>query len=124
MKTIAITLSLENLPFKLDLTNIGTAIDERMKINGPNGYISKVIAFTDDGFPLAILFAYSDDSEPNVEVAIETLNGIVGQSAVAFGGWSLWDSLRDQYEILEFIREEDDEFYSQLVDNLKINNDL
>ena len=123
MKTIAITLSLDELPFKLHLTNISAAIDERMKTNGPAGYISKVMACTEDGFPLAILFAYSDDSEPNVKVAIETLKGIVGQAAVAFGGWTLWDLLRNQFGVFEFLREDDDDFYSQLVDSLKLNNE-
>ena len=123
MKTIAITLSLDELPFKLNLTNVSAAIDERMRANGPAGYIHKVIAFTDDGLPLAILFAYSDDSEPNVEVAIETVKGIIGQSAVAFGGWSLWDSLRNQFGVFEFLKKDEPDFYSQLVDNLKLNSE-
>jgi hypothetical protein len=39
MKTIAISLSLECLPFELNLKNIADMIDERMRAMGAEGYL-------------------------------------------------------------------------------------
>lgn len=119
MKTIAISLSLECLPFELDLKNIAETIDERMRAMGPEGYLGKVMA-VGEGLPIAVLFAYEEDAEPDADKAISAFMSIIGQAVVAFGGWSLWDSIRNECQAWEFDEQELPDFYAQLVGNLKL----
>jgi hypothetical protein len=119
MKTIAITLSLQCLPFELNLKNIAASLDDRMRASGPEGYLGKVMA-VGDGLPMAVLFAYEDNSEPDVNEAISVFMSIIGQAAVAFGGWSLWDSIKNECGVWELEEHEMPEAYAQLVDNLQI----
>ena len=119
MKTIAFSLSLECLPFELDLKNIADTIDERMRAMGSEGYLGKVMA-VGEGLPIAVLFAYEEDAEPDADKAISAFMSIIGQAVVAFGGWSLWDSIRNECEAWEFDEQEMPDFYAQLVGNLKL----
>jgi hypothetical protein len=119
MKTIALILSLNCLPFELNLKNISEAIDERMRAMGPEGYLSKVMA-VDEGLPIALLLAYEENSEPDVDQVISVFMSIIGQAVVAFGGWSLWDSIRNECGAWELDKQEMPDFYTQLIGNLKI----
>jgi hypothetical protein len=119
MKTIVISLSLQCLPFELDLKNIAETLDERMRAMGPEGYLGKVMA-VGEGLPIAVLFAYEDSSEPDVDEAISAFMSIIGQATVAFGGWSLWDSIRNECGAWELEEQEMPDFYAQLVDNLRL----
>jgi hypothetical protein len=119
MKTIAISMILDGLPVKLDLPKVSSEIDTCMRGDGTTGFLGKAIA-AQDGVPLAMLFAYEDDSEPNADVAIDLVKHIVGQVAVAYGGWSFWDSFRREFGISEFLEEDHPNLYSQLVANLKL----
>ena len=119
MKTIAIFLSLQCLPFKLDLKNTAEALDDRMRLLGPVGYLGKVMA-VDEELPIAVLFAYEEYSEPDVEKAISIFMSLIGQAAVAYGGWSLWDSIRNECGAWELDKQEMPDFYTQLIGNLKI----
>jgi hypothetical protein len=119
MKTIAISLGLECLPFEVNLKNIVDTIDERMRAMGPEGYLGKVMA-VGEGLPIAVLFAYEESAEPDVDKAISALMSIIAQAAVAFGGWPLWDSIRNDCSAWEFDEHEMPDFYAQLVGNLKL----
>lgn len=121
MKTIAISLSLECLPFELNLKKIADTIDERMRAMEPEGYLGKVMA-VGVGLPIAVLFAYEEDAEPDADKAISAVMSIIGQAVVAFGGWSLWDSIRNECGAWEFEEQEMPDFYAQLVGNLKLEN--
>jgi hypothetical protein len=121
MKTIAISLTLECLPFELNLKDIADTIDERMRAMEPEGYLGKVMA-VDEGLPIAVLFAYEEDSEPDADKAISAFMSIIGQAVVAFGGGSLWDSIRNECGAWEFEEQEMPDFYAQLVGNLKLEN--
>ena len=121
MKTIAITLSLGCLPFELNLKNIAEALDERIRAMGPEGYLGKVMA-VGEGLPIAVLLAYEDNSNPDVDEAISAFMSIIGQATVAFGGWSLWDSIRNECGAWELEEQEMPDFYAQLVGNLKLEN--
>lgn len=119
MKTIAFSLSLECLPFELDLKNIADTIDERMRAMGPEGYLGKVMA-VGEGLPIAVLVAYEENAEPDADKAIAAFMSIIGQAVVAFGGWSLWDAIRNECGAWEFNEQEMPDFYAQLVGNLKV----
>ncbi len=119
MKTIAISLNLECLPFELNLKNIADTIDERMRAMGPEGYLGKVMA-VGEGLPIAVLLAYEENAAPDTDRAIAAFMSIIGQAAVAFGGWSLWDSIRNECGAWEFSEQEMPDFYAQLVGNLKV----
>lgn len=119
MKTIALILNLNCLPFKLNLKNISAAIDERMRAIGPEGYLSKVMA-VDEGLPIGLLVAYEEKSDPDVDIVISVFMSIIGQAVVSFGGWSLWDSIRNECDVWELDKLEMPDFYSQLIENLKI----
>lgn len=121
MKTIAISLSLECLPFELNLKKIADTIDERMRAMEPEGYLGKVMA-VGVGLPIAVLFAYEEDAEPDADKAISAVMSIIGQAVVAFGGWSLWDTIRNECGAWEFEEQEMPDFYAQLVGNLKLEN--
>lgn len=121
MKTFAISLSLQCLPFELNLKNIAETLDERMRAMGPEGYLGKVMA-VGEGLPMAVLFAYQENSDPDVDTAISAFMSIIGQAAVAFGGWSLWDSIRNECGAWELEEQEMPDFYAQLVGNLKLEN--
>lgn len=66
---------------------LGTAI-------GPKGYLGNVMA-VGEGLPIAVLFAAQENAEPDVDKAIAAFMSIIGQPALAFGGCSLWDSIRN-----------------------------
>ncbi|PIT81902.1 hypothetical protein [Limnohabitans sp. 15K] len=119
MKTIAFSLSLECLPFELDLKNIADTIDERMRAMGSEGYLGKVMA-VGEGLPIAVLLAYEEKAEPDADKAIAAFMSIIGQAVVAFGGWSLWDAIRNECGAWEFSEQEMPDFYAQLVGNLKV----
>jgi len=119
MKTIAISLNLESLPFELNLKNISDTIDERMRAMGPEGYRWKVMAVGED-LPIAVLLAYEENAEPDADKAIASFMSIIGQAVVAFGGWSLWDAIRNECGAWEFSEHEMPDFYAQLVGNLKV----
>lgn len=119
MKTIAISLILQGLPLELNIKNIADTLDERMRAIGPEGYLGKVMA-VNDGLPVAVLFAYEDNSIPDADAAISAFMSIIGQAVVAFGGWSLWDSVKNECDAWEFDEEEMPDFYAQLVSNLKL----
>ena len=119
MKTIAISLILQGLPLELNIKNIADSLDEQMRAIGPDGYLGKVMAVT-DGLPVAVLFAYEDNSAPNADAAISAFMSIIGQAVVALGGWSLWDSVKNECDAWEFDEEEMPDIYGQLVGNLKI----
>ena len=121
MKTVAISLSLQCLPFELNLKNIAETLDERMRAMGPEGYLGKVMA-VGEGLPMAVLFAYQENSDPDVDKAISAFMSIIGHAAVAFGGWSLWDSIRNECGAWELEEQEMPDFYAQLVGNLKLEN--
>jgi hypothetical protein len=121
MKTFAISLSLQCLPFELNLKNIAETLDERMRAMAPEGYLGKVMA-VGEGLPMAVLFAYEENSDPDVDEAISAFMSIIGQAVVAFGDWSLWDSIRNECGAWEFEEQEMPDFYAQLVGNLKLEN--
>lgn len=120
MKTIAIFLNLECLPFELNIPNLSTELDERVRAAGPKGYLGKAMAITDSR-PFAILFAYDDNAIPELEILISTAESIIGQAALAYGGWSFWDLIKPKCFIDEFTKDEMPDLYAQLVSNLKIN---
>ena len=121
MKNIAFLTSLKCLPFELDLKNISEALDERMQSDGPDGYLGKVM-YVDEGLPWAILFAYEDNSEPDVGEAISLFMSMIAQAVVAFGGWSLWDAIRNECGASELEQHDMPDFYDQLIYNLKLKN--
>lgn len=118
MKTIAITLRLDCLPFELNLRNIADAIDEQMRAMEPAGYLGKAMA-VNDGLPMAALFVFDNNSDPDVNEVISAFMSIIGQAVVAFGGWSLWDSIRNECGAWELEEHELPDLYAQLVGNLK-----
>jgi hypothetical protein len=89
-----------------------------MRATGPKGYLGKVMA-VGEVLPVAVLFAYEDNSEPDVDEAICAFMSIIGQAAVAYGGWSFWDSIRYECGAWELDEQEMPKFYAQLVGNLK-----
>ncbi|ABE44658.1 hypothetical protein [Polaromonas sp. JS666] len=119
MNTVAIIFDFKALPFKLDLQAISLSLDERIRATGPVGYLGKVMSFA-DGLPTAILFAYDDSSTPDADEAITAVMSIIGQAAVAFGGWSLWDQLRDECGAFQVTKEEIPDLHAQLTKNLNL----
>ena len=109
------------MPFELNLKNIAETIDERMRAVGPEGYLGKVMAVS-EGLPIAVLFAYEDNAEPHVDKTISAFMSIIGQAVIAYGGWSLWDSIRSECGACELDEQEMPDFYAQLVGNLKLEN--
>lgn len=90
-----------------------------MRLKDPKGYLGKVMA-ANDGYPFAMLFAYGDEAQPAVQDAIDEMQGVIAQAALAFGGWSYWDSYRREIGIHEFLEEDNPELYSALIANLKL----
>jgi hypothetical protein len=64
--------------------------------------------------------AYEENAETDADKAIAAFMSIIGQAAVAFGGWSLWDSIRNECGAWELEEQEMPDFYAQLVGNLKV----
>lgn len=119
MKTIAIGLDLSAMPFKLDMPNVSSHLEMQMKLNDPEGYLGKVMAINKD-VPFAMLFAYKDDAQPDVETPIKEVQAILGQAAIAFGGWEYWDTFRNEFEIFELKEEDSPELHARLIANLKL----
>jgi hypothetical protein len=119
MKTVAAVFQFENFPVKLELSNFSSAFDDRINSFDSQGYLGKSLAIS-EGLPIAVLCAYEDNSTATAEEIIESVMGLIGQAVVAFGGWELWDSVRNECSAWEITKEEMPDFYSQLEANLKL----
>jgi len=120
MKTFAIIFNFDDgLPFAFALKEFSKGLDERIKAIGPDGYLGKVMAVADN-LPHAILFAYADSATPEVDSSIQASMSLIGQAAVAFGGWSLWDSIKHKCTVHELTEKDMPEFYAQLIENLEL----
>ncbi|WP_068319955.1 hypothetical protein [Polynucleobacter yangtzensis] len=119
MKTVAAIFEFENFPIQLELKNFSVALDERIRSQDSKGYLGKSMAIN-EGVPIAVLCAYEDGSTATAQEIIDSVMGLVGQAVVAFGGWGLWDSVRNNCSGWEITKEEMPDFYTQLEQNLNI----
>lgn len=116
---MAIGLDLSAMHFKLDMPNVSSHLEMRMKSSNAEGYLGKAMAIN-EGVPIAMLFAYKSDVRPSVETPIEVVRSIIGQAAIAFGGWEYWDTLRNELDFFELKEEDSPELYAALIANLRL----
>jgi hypothetical protein len=48
-----------------------------------------------EGLPIAVMYFYEGNAEPDVDKEIAAFLSITGQAAVAFFGWLLCDSIKN-----------------------------
>ncbi len=66
------------------------------------------------------MYFYEGNAEPDVDKEIAAFLSITGQAAVAFFGWMLCYSIKNDCGAWQFDERKMTNFYAQLVGNLKL----